>query len=476
MSRKLILKTTYVLAVCLLLGGLAFSSSSVNVDEEYYEGLFSYISTMHAMDPDVEELKGAALNGAMEGMSEYSCFTLGENPTNRNARGIGAALEKTRDGFAVVSVSPASPAYEAGLKAGDIITTVDKKNASTMGIDEFSSYILTNGTALLEVHDAEFGYTKTARVETSPGYDRDADFALLGKAGFIRIYRFTDETPSIVQRYIEATEKAGRVNLIVDLRDLVSMDMENGCEVALMLSKGGMVARTGWKTYSSSEPGTGLTVTAIINENTKGAGEVIAKAPGVKTYGEASGGYAAYVAHYPVFTVNGYDRYTEETGKDDLSSALNYIKFMKPEIPAEYVSGYIAIVESGVYGADGKLISKQNPAFPDVFVENTDIGYMDYKPEEGMIDISRDYSQGSVNYDIFMAKTILSYLGFYNGTMDVVFGEEMTVAVNRYKSEYGKTPDGILDKDTQAMLNTYSLKAELEKDGCIGAVLEDLHF
>jgi hypothetical protein len=345
-----------------------------------------------------------------------------------------------------------------------------------MGIGAFTSYMAANGSALLEVHDAKFGYTKTARVNTAAGYDRDIDFTLLGKAGFIRIYRFTDETPSIVQSCIETTEKAGRNNLIVDLRDLVSMDMENGCEVALMLSNGGMVARTGWKTYSSSKPGTDLDVTAIINENTKGAGEVIAKASGVKTYGGASGGYAAYVAYYPVFTAKGYDMYTKETGKDDLSAVLNYIKFIKPEIPAEYVSGYIGIVESGVYGSDGKLITEQNPTVPDVFVENTDMLYMDYKPEEGMIDISRDYSLGSVNYDIYMAKTILSYLGFYNGTMDVVFEKDMTTAVNRYKSEHGKKADGILDKDTQAMLNTYSLKAELEKDRCISAVLEDLLF
>ncbi len=476
MNKKLIYRIIYITAICLLTSAMVFSSSAVNVNSDYYEGLFSFVSMMHAMDLDVESLKGASLNGAMEGMSEYSCFTLAENPYLQSARGIGAALEKTRQGFAVVSVTPASPAYEAEIQAGDVIISVDKHNTSTMGIEYFSSYVSSRESVLLEIHDRELGYTKAVRVSHSPGFDREVDYALLDRAGFIRINRFTDETASIVQSYIEIIEKSGRKNLILDLRDLVSMDVENGIEVALLVSEGGMVARTGSRTYASPLKGTGLNVGVIVNNHTKGAGEIIAGSPGVKVYGDSSGGKAVHLSYYPVFTEFGYAQYTKETGKEDLAGILNHIKFTNPEIPDGYVSGYIGIVESGVYNSQGRLISEQNPVIPDVYVENSEIGYMDYQPGEGMINIRRDYSEGGVNYDIYMAKKILSHLGFYNGPMDVVFGFEMTMAVNQYKRENGKPADGILDTDTQAMLNTYTLKTVLEKDECISAALNDMQF
>lgn len=476
MNKKLIFKIIYVITFCMLISAMVFSSSAVNVNNGYYDGLFSFIGNMHAMDIDAESLKGAALNGAMEGMSDYSCFTLAENPDTKSAYGLGAALEKNRQGFVVVSVSPASPAHKAEIKSGDIIISVDKYKTSTMGIESFSSYVSARESVLLEIYNTQLGYTNAVRVEKGVGFDRDVDYSLLDRAGYLRINRFTDETASIVQNYIEIIEKSLRKNLIIDLRNLVSMDVENACKIAMLISDNGMIARTGSKTYAVPEKETSLNVIAIINNQTKGAGEIIAGAPGVKTYGDVSGGEAVYISYYPVFSEFGYAQYKKETKQEDLTKILNYIKFMKPDISENYITGYIGIVESGVYNSKGKLISKQNPVVPDVFVENSEIGYMNYEPGENMINIRRDYSEGGVNYDIYMAKKILAHLGFYNGPMDVVFESEMIKAVNQYKIENGKAADGILDTDTQAMLNTYTLKIELEKDECIKAALGDMQF
>lgn len=467
-------KTTriiYVLAMCLVISSVSFSSSGIDVYEDYYFGLFSFIDAYYRTELGIDGVMGAALNGAMENMSGYSCYEIADSYTGAMPDGIGALLEKVRDGFIVVSVNPSSPAHNAGIRPGDIIHRIDKQNAAVMGIYAFNAYMQSNGSAILEIIDRDTGYIRTERISAAAGYMQTVDFVFLDDAGYIRIKGFDGDTADRVRGILASMKELGQDNLIIDLRDMVSMNINDACKVADLLVPRGTIARTQSGTYNASPKEIGFNVAVLINEHTKGAGEVIASAVNGVSYGSATAGEAVFVQRYPVFTDSAFLKYSREAGSSDVREMLNYIKFRKVEVPQGYVPGYLNIVESSVYNSSGRMISQQSRVLPDVPIADTSIGYMDYKPDGDMIKIRRDYSEGSINYDVYSAKKILALLGIYNGPMDVVFGPEMTTAVNNYKKSLGYPADGVLDMGIQAVLNTYAMKAAVMNDECVKAAV-----
>ncbi len=474
MKKNLLFKTIYILLVCMLSASLVFSSSALTVNENYYEGLYSFIDMMYRNELGLDEIMGASLNGALSGMSQYSCFELAYTDTDSSLSGIGANLEKVRDGFVIVSVNPSSPAHEAGLKAGDIIFRIDKQNASAMGINQFKAYLSERESVLIEIISRETGRVAAKRLFPEPDYRNDVDYVILDNAGYIRINAFSETTADIVKGVLGSLESLGKKEIILDLRNLISMDIEYAASVAGLLSTGGTMARVKSGTFNVKKHDMDFNVRILVNEMTVGAGEVIAAAVPAVIYGQPTAGQASFVRKYPVFTEEAYVKYSKDMGSEDIVVILNKLKARGIEIEDNEISGYLNLVESGVYNSSGRLISENTRIEPVIEVENTEIGYMDYVPGNGMIEIRRDYSEGNVNYDIYKAKKVLSDLGLFNGAMTAVFGKDMTDAVNKYKSSVGYPIDGILGMSTQAMLNTYSMKLAVLDDKCVQAALADI--
>lgn len=475
MKKKLTYKIIYILLVCLLASSLVFSSSALTVNENYYEGLYSFIDMMYRNELGIDEIMGASLNGALSTMAQYSCFELSYTDEDSSLSGIGANLEKVRDGFIVVSVNPSSPAHKAGMKTGDIIYRIDKQNASVMGIDQFKSYLAKNASVLLEIIDRETKNVSAIKFYPEPDYRNDVDYVILNNAGYIRVNAFSDTTADIVEGILGSLDSLGKKEIILDLRDLISMNIESAAEVAGLLSSGGTMARVKSGTLNVKKHDVDFNVKILVNEMTIGAGEVIAAAVPAVIYGQTTAGQAYFIRRYPVLTEKAYIKYSDEMGTGEISVLLNKMKARKIEFEADEISGYLNLVESGVYNSSGKLISENTQIEPDVTIEDTKIGYMDYVPGEGMIEIRRDYSEGSVNYDIYKAKSILAEIGHFSGSMTAVFGSDMTIAINKYKSSVGYPEDGILDMSTQAMLNTYSMKSAVMDDECVQAALSDIN-
>lgn len=473
MNRKgLLFKTIYIVLICILSSSFVLSSSSIGVNEDYYAGLFEFINSMYRLELGEDGIRGASLNGAMIDMPIYSCFELASKTENESFAGIGASLEKVRYGFIIVSINPSSPAHKAGLESGDVIYRIDKQNAAVMSVETFRAYMAANESALFEIIDNETGLIRNIRIASEAIYNINTDYVFLDNAGYIRINRFEESTSDNVQRILNSMESLGIYNLVLDLRDLVSMNIEEACEIADILTPGGGIARTQIKTFNASFKESVFNVSILVNEGTAGAGEVMASAIPGKVYGGETVGKAFHIIKYPVFTEKAYIQYAEAAGSYEIKKIVNYLKGRKIEVPDENISGYLNLAESVVYNSERKEISSENKIVPDVEVKNTDIGYMDYKPDGGMINIRRNYSEGSINYDVFMAKKILAALGIYKGEMNVKFESDMTSAVNKYKTNVGYPADGILDMNTQAMLNTYAMQTAVGSDECVKAALE----
>ena len=165
MRKNMFFKIAYILCICLILSSVAFSSSALVVNEEYYNGLYELIEMLYREDLGIENIMGASLNGVFEGMGPYSCFETAYNGEDGGLTGIGANLEKVRNGFMIISVKPSSPAYKSGLRTGDIIYRVDKLNASAMGIESFRAYLNGLDSVTIEYIDRHSGYVRAVKID-----------------------------------------------------------------------------------------------------------------------------------------------------------------------------------------------------------------------------------------------------------------------------------------------------------------------
>ena len=163
--------------------------------------------------------------------------------------GIGVQIKKDRDSDALQVVTPlkGSPAYRAGIKAGDLITaitlTVDKEGKPLekpdviltrgLGINEAVAKIVGPEGTKVKVtvkrpgEDKERTFEverKRIEVETVMGYERKPndswDFMVDPKTrlGYIRLTQFTRKSGLDVARAVEQLKKEGMRGLVLDMR------------------------------------------------------------------------------------------------------------------------------------------------------------------------------------------------------------------------------------------------------------------
>jgi carboxyl-terminal processing protease len=225
----------------LLLAGLAFFAFSPRLlagstDDETQ----AYVSTLGDMfryvrDNYVDEAKAqpkALYEGAMKGMFEalgdpnsaYHTATEWRRITDTTTGtfgGVGLVIAKSEKlGAEVVSAIEGTPAYRAGVSAGDIITKVNGEPVVDLTIDKIVDRLRgkpkTDVTVTIKRGEAiEFDATITRDVIETP----TVRFTMMPDSiGYLRISEFTPQTAERCRAAIRAFEDAGYTSMVLDLR------------------------------------------------------------------------------------------------------------------------------------------------------------------------------------------------------------------------------------------------------------------
>ena len=135
---------------------ILIAPSSIANDDNYspldspsfFEGLntftavFSQIKQMYVDDIDDETLFNNAIRGLIEGLDPHSSFlepvdqSKVSESTMGKFGGLGIVIGTKGDFIEVVSPIDDTPAYRAGLKAGDIILQIGDQNVSQINLEE----------------------------------------------------------------------------------------------------------------------------------------------------------------------------------------------------------------------------------------------------------------------------------------------------------------------------------------------------
>ncbi len=256
------------------------------------------------------------INGGLERLDPHSSFINAKEykQFSRNSRGkfggVGIQIHADRDkGGQLTVVSPmvGTPAYEAGILAGDLIVKIDGKATENMRLSEAVDLIqgdpgqkivlsvLHEGTK--EPVDLEMTRAEI-QVHTVIGDLRKADnpnewdFFLdkANKIAYIRLVStFSEKTAGDLRKVLEQLQQEGLHGLIVDLRNNPGGLLSSAVEVCdLFLTEGRIVSTKGRneaeKVYTAKADGTLLLpaeqypMVVLINKYSASASEIVAAA------------------------------------------------------------------------------------------------------------------------------------------------------------------------------------------------------
>jgi carboxyl-terminal processing protease len=260
--------------------------------------IFDYIQQLYVDDVETEELFSNAIKGMVNGLDPHSDYLepqeqkdLMESASGKFA-GLGIVITKKGEAIEVISPIDDTPAYRAGIQAGDLIVKIGDKLVSEMTLEDGVS--LMRGTpdtsvelTIIRENTKPFIVSITREIITIVTV---RGYLLEKNIGYIRISSFQDPTAELVKSTLKKLNKKndGHIkSLIIDLRNNPGGLLDGAVDVSnLFIDKKGLVVYTEGRIPNSNiefETELGdimlnLPIVVLINEGSASASEIVAGA------------------------------------------------------------------------------------------------------------------------------------------------------------------------------------------------------
>lgn len=285
---------------------------SQNLDFSSTEKIFDLLKSKYDGELDMQKLQDGLNQGLVQAAGDpYTTYMSAkeasefESDLNGTFSGIGAELGKKNDQLIVISPIAGSPAAEKGVRAGDVIATINGEDTTGLSVDAAVNKI--RGEAGTDVKlglmrgSEKSEITITRAQITVPSVKSEV---LPGSIGYMQITRFSDDTARLANEAARSFKEKNVKGVVIDVRnnggglltsavDVASLWLNN--KVVVQEKQGGKVTST---LKSSNNPILeGIPTKILINEGTASASEILAGALhdhkaaqliGVKTFGKGS--------------------------------------------------------------------------------------------------------------------------------------------------------------------------------------------
>ena len=228
------MRSRFLIALCIGFLALTFLPGSGGTTETKFDGMkrfsqvYEYVRQYYVRDAQPNELMEGAIKGMLQNLDPHSTYlTTAEYKDMKESTsgaffGIGVEISMENGQLTVVSPIEDTPAYKAGLKAGDIILAVDGHHTQDMTMQESVSKIRgAKGTEveLLILH-------KEDKTPSTVKIVRDSIPLISVKIRYLetgyvwaRITRFSDNTQKELLEGLEDAAKQGEIKgIVLDLR------------------------------------------------------------------------------------------------------------------------------------------------------------------------------------------------------------------------------------------------------------------
>jgi carboxyl-terminal processing protease len=283
-------------------------------EEQYYELMrvfadsFEQIERNYVKEVDRRKLVEAALRGMMEELDPYSNYISPDDlhrftvQVEQEFGGIGiqVTIDPHSKRLTVTSPLPGTPAYKAGVRAGDTIMEVNGKTTEKMTIDDavkllkgppgddVSIGVMHQGESKVETLQMKRAIIHVATVQGDTWKDDDTWNFMLDpekKIGYVRLSAFSRGTARELKEALQELTAQGMKGLILDLRFNPGGLLNIATEVAdLFLEEGKIVSTKGRNTEEkivyARKPGTfsGFPMAVLVNRFSASASEIVSAA------------------------------------------------------------------------------------------------------------------------------------------------------------------------------------------------------
>lgn len=398
--------------------------------EELYKAALEKILT------DNPELMESAFKGMFDALDEHSIYytedELNSYLENLSGEvcGIGVLITLATEGLIISNVYNDTPAKEAGLKTGDIITHAGGVYLGGMDFDLAKQYVLgeeyTPVTITILRDGTSFDVTLIRRkINVAPGeYQIVED----GTMGYIHLTDFNNSAADFIEDALEEFDKNGIKDIIIDIRnnpggglnvllDICSLFIPSGPAIHLEY-KNPLRFSTLYAENESEVPKYNLAI--LVNEYSASAAEAFAGA-------------------------------VQDTGVGIVIGNTTYGKGTMQNIIQFKIGGGAKITEAVYLTPNGRSVN-QTGITPDVMAVDkiSKYEYADIEPMK----YERVLKIGDTGKDVKAIEERLRLLGYSIGVPDEVFDMQTYLATLSFQKVNELYPYGVMDYTTQAKLDS----------------------
>lgn len=226
-----------VLVVSAVLGGLygpSVRATSTDVNSlqdsvKSFTHVLSIVQKDYAIPVDTDHaIYSGAIPGMLRVLDPHSSFfdprayaNLREDQRGRYY-GVGMTIVPRDNYTYVLSPMPASPAYRAGIRPGDVIMAVDGKSTEGLSSSEVADMLKGPKGTVVHITMKRVGYNEnlnfTVTRDEIPKHSVDLDFEVKPGIGYIKLSGFNETTDTELAAALKDLDATKLDGLVLDLR------------------------------------------------------------------------------------------------------------------------------------------------------------------------------------------------------------------------------------------------------------------
>ena len=286
-------------AIVLLLIGIVFLTYSfkskffeVAKQIEIYNSLFKELNMYYVDEINPAEFTNKAIKNTLKDLDPYTSFYTEQDVETAKIRrageygGIGVAVNYIEQGIQISEIYKDFSADKAGLKAGDIIISVDNQSIKNREIEELSMLLKGTPNSKLSIEVNRQGNIFRKDIFRDKVLINAVPFAEMidENTGYIALTRFNEKASSEVKKAYRKLKKQGMTKLVFDLRYNPGGSLLESIRISnFFLPKGRKIVSTKAKitkwstTYKTKNNPLDLEIpiVVLINERSASASEIV---------------------------------------------------------------------------------------------------------------------------------------------------------------------------------------------------------
>jgi len=280
-------------------------------NDDYYELMKTFVDTFeqiernYVKDVDRRKLMEAAIRGMLEELDQYSSYispeeiSQFEQQVDQEFGGVGIQVFVDRDTkrLTVMTPLPGTPAYKAGIRAGDVIMEINKKSTEGFTISQAVDLLKGKPGEAVTIGVRHPDQTKIDQIEVvrdvihvatvlGDYYDEEGNWNYMlqpdEKIGYIRLTHFSRKSSEELRAVIEKLLEDGMKGLILDLRFNPGGLLDQATAISDMFIEKGKIVSTKGKNsaehvWTAKKEGTfpNFPMVVLVNHFSASASEIL---------------------------------------------------------------------------------------------------------------------------------------------------------------------------------------------------------